>query len=51
MDVSIIGIGLVPFGRHEGVSALEMGVAAARTALSDASVRWEDIDAGFAGSL
>jgi len=51
MDVSIIGIGLYPFGRHEGVSALEMGVAAARTALNDASVRWEDIDSAFAGSL
>ena len=38
MDVAIIGIGLYPFGRHEGVSALEMGVAAARTALGDAGV-------------
>ena len=51
MDVAIIGIGLYPFGRHEGVSALEMGVAAARKALDDASVRWEDIHLAAAGSL
>ena len=51
MDVAIIGIGLYPFGRHEGVSALEMGVAAARKALDDASVRWQDIHLAAAGSL
>jgi len=51
MDIAIIGIGLYPFGRHDGVSALEMGVSAARHALNDAGVRWEDIHAGFAGSL
>ena len=32
-DVAIIGVGLHPFGRHEGVSALEMGVIAANLAL------------------
>jgi acetyl-CoA acetyltransferase len=51
MDVAIIGIGLYPFGRHEGVSALEMGVAAARKALDDASLRWEDVQLAAAGSL
>ncbi len=51
MDIAIIGIGLFPFGRHEGVSALEMGIAAARAALNDASVRWEDLDLACAGSL
>jgi len=51
MDVAIIGIGLHPFGRHEGVSALEMGVAAARKALDDASLRWEDVQLAAAGSL
>ena len=51
MDIAIIGIGLYPFGRHEGVSAIEMGVAAARRALDDASVRWQDIDLACAGSL
>lgn len=51
MDVAIIGIGLHPFGRHEGVSALEMGVAAARKALDDASLRWQDVQLAAAGSL
>jgi len=51
VDVAIIGIGLHPFGRHEGVSALEMGVIAARKALDDASVRWQDVNVAAAGSL
>src|SRR5262245_51739293 len=51
MEVAIIGIGLHPFGRHEGVSTMEMGVAAARSALADAGVRWEDVDVACGGSL
>lgn len=50
-DIAIIGIGLHPFGRHDGVSAMEMAVQAARRALDDASVRWQDIDLACAGSL
>ena len=51
MDIAIIGIGLHPFGRHDGVSALEMGVAAATEALRDAGVAWNDIDLACSGSL
>jgi acetyl-CoA acetyltransferase len=51
MDIAIIGIGLHAFGRHEGVDALQMGVNAARLALDDAGVRWQDIDLACAGSL
>jgi len=51
MDIAIIGIGLYPFGRHEGVSAIEMGVAAARGALTDAGIGWEDVQLACAGSL
>ena len=51
MDVAIIGIGLHPFGRHEGVSAIEMGVIAANCALADAGVGWKDIHLACAGSL
>ena len=51
MDIAIIGIGLYPFGRHDGVSALEMGVQAARRALDDASLRWQDMQLACAGSL
>lgn len=49
-DVAIIGVGLHPFGRFPGVSAIEMGAIAARRALGDAGVRWNQIQTGFAGS-
>ncbi len=50
-DIAIIGVGLYPFGRHEKVSAIEMGVAAARQAMADAGVHWKDVQVGYAGSL
>ncbi len=50
-DIAIIGIGLFPFGRHDGVTALEMGVRAANQALDDAGVRWTDVQFACAGSL
>jgi acetyl-CoA C-acetyltransferase len=42
-DVAIVGIGIHPFGRHP-ISGREQGAHAARTALADAGVRWEDVD-------
>jgi len=51
MDIAIIGIGLHPFGRHPGRSAIEMGVIAANRALGNAGVAWADIDLACAGSL
>ncbi|PPJ33507.1 acetyl-CoA acetyltransferase [Nocardia nova] len=51
MDVAIVGIGLHPFGRYEGKSALEMGADAVRAALADAGVEWKDIGTAFAGSM
>jgi acetyl-CoA acetyltransferase len=50
MDVAIIGVGLHPFGRFPGVSAIEMGAIAIRRALADASVEWRDIQFAFGGS-
>jgi acetyl-CoA acetyltransferase len=49
-DVAIIGVGLHPFGRFPGKSAIEMGAAAVRTALGDAGVTWKDIQFAFGGS-
>ena len=49
-DVGILGIGIHPFGRHPGVSGLEMAAIAARAALSDAGVRWDEIDFAAGGS-
>ncbi|MBN9622848.1 MAG: thiolase family protein, partial [Actinobacteria bacterium] len=49
-DVAIVGTGLHPFGRHPGVSGLEMAAIAAREACADAGVKWEDIEFAAGGS-
>jgi acetyl-CoA C-acetyltransferase len=49
-DVAIIGVGLHPFGRFEGKSAMEMGADAIQAALADASIDWRDIQFGVGGS-
>ncbi|MDC0474653.1 thiolase family protein [Hyphomicrobiales bacterium] len=49
-DVAIIGIGIHPFGRTEGMTGLQQGVHAAREALSDAEMEWGDIQFAFGGS-
>ena len=50
MDVAIIGIGIHPFGRTEGVSGLEQGVHAARQALKDTGLDWNDMQFAYGGS-
>src|SRR3954469_7633702 len=49
-DAAIVGAGIHPFGRHEGVSGLDMAVHAARAALADAGVGWSDIGFAAGGS-
>ncbi len=49
-DVAIIGVGLHPFGRFEGKSAMQMGVDAISAAVADAGVNWTDIQFGVGGS-
>jgi acetyl-CoA acetyltransferase len=49
-DVAIVGIGIHPFGRHEGVSGRAQGAAAARDALRDAGVGWSDMQFAVGGS-
>lgn len=49
-DVAIIGVGLHPFGRFDGKSAMEMGVDAITAAVADAGVKWNDIQFGVGGS-
>jgi acetyl-CoA acetyltransferase len=48
--VAIVGIGIHPFGRHDGVTGRAMGVHAVREAMSDAGVGWADVDFAFGGS-
>ena len=50
MRVAIVGIGIHPFGRTEGVSGRAQGAFAARAALADAGLRWQDIQFAFGGS-
>ena len=51
MDIAIVGIGLHPFGRFDGVEGVDMGVFAARQALRDAGVQWSDLQFAAGGSL
>ena len=49
-EVSIIGIGLHPFGRTPQRSGMEQGVVAAQAALADAGISWKDVQYAFGGS-
>lgn len=49
-EVAIVGIGIHPFGRHEGVSGRAQGAHAAREALADAGLTWSDAQFAFGGS-
>jgi acetyl-CoA acetyltransferase len=49
-DIAIIGIGIHPFGRTEGASGIDQGVYAARQALGDAGLGWDDIQFAYGGS-
>jgi acetyl-CoA acetyltransferase len=49
-DVHIIGAGIHPFGRTEGVSGLDQGLFAVNQALADADIDWTDIQFAFGGS-
>jgi acetyl-CoA acetyltransferase len=49
-DVCIVGVGIHPFGRTDGVSGLEQGVFAVRQALGDAGIEWPDVQFAYGGS-
>ena len=51
MEAVIIGVGLHPFGRFGGKSAMDMAAEAVQAALADAGVGWPQVQAGFVGSL
>ena len=51
MEAVIVGVGLHPFGRFPGKSAMDMAADAVRAALADAGVSWPQVQAGFVGSL
>jgi len=49
-DVCIVGIGIHPFGRTDGLSGLDQGVFAVRQALGDAGIEWRDVQFAYGGS-
>ena len=49
-DVAVIGVGLHPFGRFEGKSAMQMGAEAIKLALDDAGLEWNDVQFAVGGS-
>jgi acetyl-CoA C-acetyltransferase len=49
-EVAIIGVGLHPFGRFEGKSAMQMAADAIGLALTDAGVAWKDVQFAVGGS-
>ena len=48
--VYVIGAGIHPFGRTEGMSGREQGVFAVRQALADAGLEWADMECAYGGS-
>jgi acetyl-CoA acetyltransferase len=48
--VAVIGAGIHSFGRHDGLSGLDLAEVAIREALADAGVLWSDIDYAVGGS-
>jgi acetyl-CoA acetyltransferase len=48
--VAVVGVGLHPFGRFEGLSTTDMGVAAVRAALHEAGVGKGGFQAAFCGT-
>src|SRR3954468_8284241 len=49
-DIFVVGAGIVPFGRHDGVTGLDMGLQALRAALDDTGIAWSDVDYAVGGS-
>ena len=48
-NVYIVGAGIHPFGRHE-TTGLDQGVFAAKQAMRDADLQWDDMQFAFGGS-
>ena len=49
-EVCIVGIGMHKFGRTPDKTGLQQGAHAARLALADAGIEWEDVEFAFGGS-
>jgi acetyl-CoA acetyltransferase len=50
-EVHVVGIGMTPFGRHEGKSLVDLGGDAIRTALADAGLEYSDVEIAYCGHV
>ena len=50
MRIAIVGVGIHPFGRTPELSGMQQGAHAARLALQDAGVEWNDMQFAVGGS-
>ena len=50
VDVAVAGVGLHPFGRFEGATVTDLGVAAVRAAMAEAGIGRGDFQAAFCGT-
>jgi acetyl-CoA acetyltransferase len=50
-DTVVSGVGMHPFGRFDGKSAVQMGAEAVVEALIDADVDWDAVDALYCGHM
>jgi acetyl-CoA acetyltransferase len=50
MSAYVVGIGIHRFGRTDGMTGLDMGVAAVRSAVADAGIGWQDVQFAYGGS-
>jgi len=50
-NISIVGVGLCPFGRHPRKTTTELAVVATTEALQDAGMVWSDIQLAYGASL
>ena len=48
--VYVVGIGLHRYQRRSDTTYVELGLTAARSALSDAGITWPDVEAAYTGT-
>jgi acetyl-CoA acetyltransferase len=49
-EIYVVGAGIHPFGRHAGVTGLDLAERATRAALADSGLTWPDVDYAVGGS-
>ncbi len=50
-DAYVIGVGMTPYARHEGVGVEDLGAQAVNAAVRDSGVAWEAVEIAFCGHV